>query len=468
VAVAVLVARAVLAAVFALAAVTKLADRRGSREAAVGFGVPDVLAGIVVITLPLAELAVAAALLPATSATGALAGAIALLAAFSAAIGVSMARGRTPDCHCFGQLHSEPAGTRTLLRNIVLLGLAAAAFAGSLRDRGPSAVTWLGRLSGGEAAAVVFGALAVAVVTAGLVAWAVRRRPPRPRTVDPSEIGLPDGSDAPDFTLPGLDGSMVSLGELLRRGAPVLLLFTDTECTSCQALLPEIATWQREHEGTATFAIVNAGPPRRFRSAAADHGVEDVLFDEKRQVYKAYEVPGTPAAVRVEAPGTIVTRFTAGTTGVKALVESTVTGREKVYGLLPGAEIEGAIELTDAEGRRRRLDDFLGTETLFVFWDPGCGSCREIREQLLAWEADRLPGTPQLVLVTSARGDDIRGEGFSSPILLDPERTAANALGASGTPMAVLVGADGRVAWPLAIGGRHILRLIRSRAPVAA
>ena len=38
------------------------------------------------------------------------AAALALLLAFVGGIVVNLARGTTPDCHCFGQLHSEPAG----------------------------------------------------------------------------------------------------------------------------------------------------------------------------------------------------------------------------------------------------------------------------------------------------------------------------------------------------------------------
>ena len=43
---------------------------------------------------------------------------------FSVAIALSLARGRAPECHCFGQLHSAPAGPMTLARNAVLAALA--------------------------------------------------------------------------------------------------------------------------------------------------------------------------------------------------------------------------------------------------------------------------------------------------------------------------------------------------------
>src|SRR5215208_6427661 len=115
-----LIARVLLAAIFAVAGVAKLADREGSRRAVVDFGVPSALAAPLALLLPLAELAVAAALLPASTAWWGALGALALLSVFVVGIGINVARGRKPDCHCFGQLHSAPAGWKTLARNGVL------------------------------------------------------------------------------------------------------------------------------------------------------------------------------------------------------------------------------------------------------------------------------------------------------------------------------------------------------------
>ena len=55
--------------------------------------------------LPLVELVIAAALVPASIASIAAIAAIALLGVFVIAIVVNLARGRRPDCNCFGQVH---------------------------------------------------------------------------------------------------------------------------------------------------------------------------------------------------------------------------------------------------------------------------------------------------------------------------------------------------------------------------
>src|SRR5947209_4997139 len=154
-AVALLVSRLALAAVFAAAGTAKLADRDGAQKAALDFGAPRRLAAPLAVALPVAELGVAILLLLAGSARAAAVGAVALLVLFSAAIAVAVLRGRAPDCHCFGQLHSEPAGWKALARNALLAALAVFVVVAGRNDAGPGAVGWIGRLGGAELATLV-------------------------------------------------------------------------------------------------------------------------------------------------------------------------------------------------------------------------------------------------------------------------------------------------------------------------
>ena len=103
-----LAARLALAAIFAVAGVAKLADRKGSRQAVEDFGVPARLSGVVAIVLPVAELCVAIALISTSFAWWGAVGALGLLGIFVAAILANLVRERHPDCQCFGQLHKSP------------------------------------------------------------------------------------------------------------------------------------------------------------------------------------------------------------------------------------------------------------------------------------------------------------------------------------------------------------------------
>jgi len=108
-----IVGRLLLAGVFTVSAGAKLADRRGSQTAVREFGVPRALVPAATVGLPLFELVVAGLLLPQTTARWGAIGGLGLLGAFSVAIGFALAKGRHPDCHCFGQLHSAPSRWRT-------------------------------------------------------------------------------------------------------------------------------------------------------------------------------------------------------------------------------------------------------------------------------------------------------------------------------------------------------------------
>src|SRR5918992_635576 len=164
---AVLFARLLLAAVFVVAGIAKLADRGASRRAITDFGVPAALGGPLGILLPLAELAVAAALIPTSTAFWGALGALALLLLFIAGIGANLARGRRPDCHCFGQLHSAPAGWSTLARNGVLAAVAALlVWRGLEGDVGPSVVGWIGALSTAGLVILAGGTVVLALLAA--------------------------------------------------------------------------------------------------------------------------------------------------------------------------------------------------------------------------------------------------------------------------------------------------------------
>lgn len=166
--IALLVARLVLAAVFGTAGVAKVFGRDGTRATAAAFGVPARLTGPVTLALPASELLIAAALIPASSAALAGWAALALLAGFSATVAISLARGRHPDCYCFGQSAAAPIGWRTLARNVALAAVAAFVAVGGW----PGGGTSLGEVGTGRVAtvtAVIALALAVIVDTAVVV-----------------------------------------------------------------------------------------------------------------------------------------------------------------------------------------------------------------------------------------------------------------------------------------------------------
>ena len=122
--IALLLARWLLAAVFAVAGLAKLADRSGSRQALRDFGVPARLATPLGILLPWAEIAIAAALPPPAQPGGAPWGRWCACFTLLPGSESTWPAGIDPACHCFGQLSSTPVGWPTLVRNGLLAGIA--------------------------------------------------------------------------------------------------------------------------------------------------------------------------------------------------------------------------------------------------------------------------------------------------------------------------------------------------------
>jgi hypothetical protein len=146
-----------LAVVFGVAGVTRLTDRVGFREAVRSFGVPLALAGGLAIVLPPFELLVAGSLLPAgTALVGALA-ALAVLVVFAVGIVVALARGRQPECHCSGQLHSATVTWRTLLRDVALIAATVFVVVVGRSNAVRSATGWIGSLDASETAGLLGG-----------------------------------------------------------------------------------------------------------------------------------------------------------------------------------------------------------------------------------------------------------------------------------------------------------------------
>jgi uncharacterized membrane protein YphA (DoxX/SURF4 family) len=135
-----------LAGLFIIAGISKLADLHGSRQAMRNFGVPSLLATPLGTLLPVAELAVGIALLLAYTAWLGAMGALALLLLFVIGIGYNLARGRKPDCHCFGQLQSAPAGWSTLIRNLLLAAVAGLVIGLRPRYADPNVFGWFATL----------------------------------------------------------------------------------------------------------------------------------------------------------------------------------------------------------------------------------------------------------------------------------------------------------------------------------
>lgn len=483
----VVLVRVVLAGVFGLAAVTKLADLPGSRAAMRSFGVPERLAAPVGIGLPIAELTIAVLLLPLATAWWAAVVGLGLLLAFITGITYNLAQGRTPDCHCFGQVYSAPVGQSTLIRNGIFVALVSVLVLQGPNRQGSSLVEWLGDVSIAERillvlAFLVLGALAAVgwlifhlVQQHGRLLIRIEALEGDVRSSVP-EAGLPIGTIAPTFSLVSLDGGSVTLEQLRQAGRPVALIFTDPECGPCTALMPEIGRWQHEHANAVTLALLSRGTVEANAAKAREHGLTNVLVQRDWEISEAYESLATPSAVLIRPNGTIGSRAALGAEAIRALITSATTksmptpltipnggGLASAGSALRAGQPAPAMMWSNLSGETVSLQEFQGERTLVLFWNPGCGFCRRMLDGLKAWEADPPVGAPRLVVISTGSMEDNRAMGLRAPVLLDQGFVAGRAFGVLGTPSGVLLDNEGMIASEVAVGAPAVMKLASTK-----
>jgi thiol-disulfide isomerase/thioredoxin len=108
------------------------------------------------------------------------------------------------------------------------------------------------------------------------------------------------------------------------------------------------------------------------------------------------------------------------------------------------------------------LSDFLGKKTLLLFWNPSCGFCQQMLADLKAWEAEPPQGAPTLLVVSTGSVEVNQALGLRSPVLLDERSTVGPRFGVHGTPIAVLVDAESKIASGIAAGAPDVFALARS------
>ena len=308
------------------------------------------------------------------------------------------------------------------------------------------------------------------------------------------ESGLPVGAPAPAFSLPGLHGETLTLEALRAPGKPVLLIFSDPGCGPCNGLLPDIGRWQREHVDQITVALVSRGTSETNLPKSAEHGVSRVLLQRDFEVAEAYQASGTPIGVIIRPDGRIGSPLAPGADAIRALMGQTLSAPGAVVPALVGSAVAVApssgtngsgpngseaqalpnvatvgdraplLRFPSLTGSPMGIGDFRGHQTLVLFWDPGCGFCQQMVEDLRAWEKNRPTGAPKLLVISTGTEEANRGLGIHAPIVLDQGFEAGSAFGASGTPSAVLVDAQGKIASPVAAGAEDVLALARGRA----
>jgi len=298
---------------------------------------------------------------------------------------------------------------------------------------------------------------------------------PAETLLGPSQ-GLPVGTPAPEFSLEGVRGETLTLDALRAAGKPVLLMFMDPKCGPCNALLPEVGRWQREHAAALTVAVVSRGDAEANRAKANEHHIAPLLLQHQDEVSDLYKANATPSAVLVRTDGTIGSPLAAGSDAIEALIAHStgaapalpvVGANGHQHGPVPPApsalrvgEPAPPLRLPDLDGETRDLADFRGSRALLLFWNPGCGFCQRMLPDLQRWEGSAGADALRLLVISTGSVQANRAQRLRAPVLLDQGFSAGRAFGVAGTPSAVLLDAEGRVASEVGVGAPGVWALV--------
>jgi peroxiredoxin len=190
------------------------------------------------------------------------------------------------------------------------------------------------------------------------------------------------------------------------------------------------------------------------------------VLDEGFKTGRAFGASGTPSAVLVDAKGRIASAVSVGGPAVMAMARGekapAPAAAAPAAPQAPAArkgDAAPAVELKDIDGNDFRLADQAGKETVLLFWNPGCGFCKRMTDDLNGWLGNRPANSPEIVLITSGGPDANRALGINTTMLMDDAFSTGRKFGAGGTPSGILIGADGKVASDIAVGAQAVLAL---------
>jgi len=127
-----------------------------------------------------------------------------------------------------------------------------------------------------------------------------------PETIGEDWRPLSPRVEAPDFTLPALEGDDVTLSDY--RGRVVIMEFWATWCGPCRMSTPSLEVIAKQHrDKPVTVLLVNAGEsPDQIRTWAGKRFTATILLDPDGAAARRYRVEGIPQLFIIDPEGRII------------------------------------------------------------------------------------------------------------------------------------------------------------------
>lgn len=259
---------------------------------------------------------------------------------------------------------------------------------------------------------------------------------------------------APDFTLPLLDGSNVTLSKL--RGKPVMLTFWSINCPACQFQMPFFQAFYNEWENEKIEMLhVNVkDSAAAVLSFITTNGFNfPVLLDSGGKVAATYGIPGVPVTFLIDANG-IIKAYKIGAFQSRTQIERTLKDVFPTLVFTPKPKLAPEIggiapdfTLQNIYGQVVTLNKFRGKTILLNFWVSKCRACLDELPHFQAIADER--SNDKLVIIAINCGENnmtvlstVDSLKLSFLVLLDPDGEVCAAYG-RGCPTTFVIDGNG-------------------------
>ncbi len=117
--------------------------------------------------------------------------------------------------------------------------------------------------------------------------------------------GLEVGTETPDFSLPDIEGRMVSLKDFT--GKKVMVVFSSVRCPACVELLPELKVFSEKHP-EVQLVMISQGTEEENRRLVEGESLDFPVLAWEDTVARDYRVQGTPFFYVIDGKGVIINK----------------------------------------------------------------------------------------------------------------------------------------------------------------
>jgi protein-disulfide isomerase len=225
-------------------------------------------------------------------------------------------------------------------------------------------------------------------------------------------------------------------------------------------MVDDLKAWENDKPaGAPELVLVSTGTVESNKAMGL---TSTTLLDEGFATGRKFGATGTPSAILIDPTGKVASEISVGAPNVIALASGKKPApsapAQRAEPPTKKGEKAPEVKLKDLDGKEFDLQRHK-SETLLVFWNPGCGFCKRMADDLKTWAGDKPKTAPEIVLVTTGTVEANKALDIPFRMLMDEGFATGRKFGAGGTPSAILIDGKGKIASDVAVGAPAVMAL---------